>query len=337
MRAHSNSSLSPTSHYFGLDSAGTPDVESFHFYDAQEQASALTGWNQDYLQLSAGGFHGEISQLQGTGIRLFVEQVQQSVFQTGLLANDILAIGIPLDTAGTGVFCGTTCGADSFHVFSGSNGFEFRSARQHTMLGVELQVGKNWMNTSHSATVDPFSWSTRDLPAQACTLTLGRAAQTEVRAYLLSLFRAAKLNPCLLSTPAVMSIVADYLLDRMSQVDQAHDSAADICTHWNLVQKACDIANDHWDETPTVAQLCLDLGVSRRTLQNGFQKVLDVSPLTYLKAVRLGQARRILKGASSVTEAATACGFWHFGHFSQDYQAMFGERPSDTLRDAGRA
>ena len=120
MHVSTTSTLPPTAQYFGLHAAGTPDVESFHFYDAQEQASALTGWNQDYLQLSAGGFHGEISQLQGTGIRLFVEQVQQSVFQTGLLANDILAIGIPLDTAGTGMFCGTTCGADSFHVFSGS-------------------------------------------------------------------------------------------------------------------------------------------------------------------------------------------------------------------------
>jgi hypothetical protein len=201
-----------------MDTANTPDLESFHFYDAQEQASALTGWNQNYLQLSAGGFHGEISQLQGTGIRLFVEQVQQSVFQTGVLASDVLAVGIPLDTVGTGVFCGSTCGADSFHVFSGASGFEFRSSRQHTMLGIELKVGKAWMNHA-GCNGDANSWTTRDLPAQACALTLGPSALAEVRAYLLSLFRAAKLNPCLLSTPAVMSIVADYLLDRMAQLE----------------------------------------------------------------------------------------------------------------------
>jgi AraC family ethanolamine operon transcriptional activator len=336
MRVRSTSTLPPTAQYFGMDTTHSPDLESFHFYDAQEQASALTGWNQDYLQLSAGGFHGEISQLQGTGIRLFVEQVQQSVFQTGVLASDVLAVGIPLDTMGTGVFCGSTCGADSFHVFSGASGFEFRSSRQHTMLGIELKVGNAWMSSA-GYNGDVNSWTTRDLPAQACALTLGPAALAEVRAYLLSLFRAAKLNPCLLSTPAVMSIVADYLLDRMAQLDLEHDGSGDVCTHWNLVQKACDMAHDHWDETPTVAQLCLDLGVSRRTLQNGFQQVLDVSPLAYLKALRLGQARQILKGASSVTEAATACGFWHFGHFSQDYQTMFGERPSDTLRDRARA
>ena len=81
-----------------------------------------------------------------------------------------------------------------------------------------------------------------------------------------------------------------------------------------------------------MAQLCLDLGVSRRTLQSGFQHLLGTSPLAYLKAVRLHQARRALKRVGSVTEAATGCGFWHFGHFAHDYQALFGEKPSETLR-----
>ena len=81
-----------------------------------------------------------------------------------------------------------------------------------------------------------------------------------------------------------------------------------------------------------MTQLCAATGVSRRTLQNAFLRVLDMSPLAYIKAVRLKQAREALKNARSVTDAATSCGFWHFGHFSQDYQTLFGERPSDTLK-----
>jgi AraC family ethanolamine operon transcriptional activator len=102
--------------------------------------------------------------------------------------------------------------------------------------------------------------------------------------------------------------------------------------HWALVQRAVVLVNEAPDSAPTVTQMCLALGVSRRTLQNAFLRVLEMSPLAYVKAVRLKQAREALKNARSVTEAATACGFWHFGHFSQDYQTMFGERPSDTLR-----
>ena len=46
----------------------------------------------------------------------------------------------------------------------------------------------------------------------------------------------------------------------------------------------------------------------------------------------LGAVRHALKTAPSVTDAATDFGFWHFGHFAKDYQAMFGELPSQTHR-----
>jgi AraC family ethanolamine operon transcriptional activator len=44
------------------------------FADADEQAAALTGWNQSYLQLSRGAFGGEVRQLEFAGLRLFVEE-----------------------------------------------------------------------------------------------------------------------------------------------------------------------------------------------------------------------------------------------------------------------
>lgn len=67
-------------------------------------------------------------------------------------------------------------------------------------------------------------------------------------------------------------------------------------------------------------------------MQNGFQQVLGISPLSYLRAARPGAARQALKSSASVTDAATQLGFWHFGRFAKDYQAMFGELPSQTHR-----
>lgn len=314
--------------YLGAGVPGAAGSGSLHFRDAEDQALALTGWNQDYLQLSAGVFQGEICQIHGAGIRLFIEQVQQSVFQTGVLPSDVLAVGLPLDASGTGMFCGKACGVDDFHVFSGASGFEFRSSRQHTMLGIELQLEHDWLNDLAGSQDQPGG---QELPTQAGTIRMAPAARSELRTYLLGLFQSAQSNPGLLSTPAVVATVADFLLDRMTQVRRSREKPGAATPHWKLVQQACAMAQDRWDQNPTVAQLCVALGVSRRTLQNGFQQVLNVSPLTYLKAVRLDQARRRLKQVSSVTEAATACGFWHFGHFSRDYLLMFGERPSVTL------
>ena len=321
--------LSLGAQYLGRLGQDVSAMASLAFADVEDQAGALTGWNQDYLQLSAGAFQGEICQVEGSCIKLFIERVQQSLLQTGVLPRHVLAVGIPLDASGAGMFCGQACASDAFHVFSGSSGFEFRTSQQHTMLGIELKLSEAWLS---EALGDGAHGARRNLPLQASALSMGPAGLGELKTYLLSLLQSAQSAPDVLSSPAVVATVADFLLDHMTRCTVGHGASDSPPAHHKLVQRACALVNDSLEQAPTVAQLCIDLGVSRRTLQNGFQRALNVSPLNYLKAVRLGQARSALKQVGSVTEAATAFGFWHFGHFSQDYLTMFGERPSDTLR-----
>ncbi len=311
------------------DVPDAPGAAQLRFTDAQEQASALHGWNQDYLQLGAGAYRGQLCQVQGSGIRLFVEQVQQSVLQTGVLSSDVLAIGIPLQSGGAGVFCGSPCSTETLHVFSGSSGFEFRPPRLHTMLGIELRLGAAALSAVGNDTAIGHD---QVLPLAPGALRPTPAALAEVRAYLLNLFQSAETRQDLLSNPAIIAAVADFLLDHMTRCSPATALPANRDGHWSMLKRAIALAHASPEHPTTVAQLCQDLGVSRRTLQTGFQRLLAVSPLAYLKAVRLHQARRALKQSGSVTEAATSCGFWHFGHFAQDYQALFGEKPSQTLR-----
>lgn len=288
------------------------------FEDAQAQACALDGWNQDYLQLSAGAFAGEIREARAGGIRVFVERVQQSVWQTGQLPGGMLALGVPLHADGEGMFCGTTCGADALHVFSGASGFEFRSSRQHTMLAIEMPLPQAALPPPR-----PGAWR---MPADALAA---------LRTTLLALFDTAATQPMALDPLAVTAAVGDALLDTIGLAcAPATRPGGASGAPWTLVQRARALVHRRPEQIFTVAALCQELGVSRRSLQNAFQQVMGTGPLAYLKAVRMRQARRALLQGSPVTEAATASGFWHFGHFSQDYLAMFGERPSQTLRTA---
>jgi AraC-like DNA-binding protein len=79
-------------------------------------------------------------------------------------------------------------------------------------------------------------------------------------------------------------------------------------------------------------------GVSPRSLHAGFKKYYDLSPMVYLKNVRLDIARLELKHKSSattsVTEVAMTCGFTHLSKFASSYKDRFGELPSETLRNA---
>ena len=87
---------------------------------------------------------------------------------------------------------------------------------------------------------------------------------------------------------------------------------------------------------PYISELCAAARVSERTLQYAFKDIMGMSPVTYLRRLRLHRARNELRQAdgssTTVTEVAMNWGFWHFGAFSQAYKNCFGEVPSKTLR-----
>ena len=308
------------------EAAPTPLLSRASFADADEQAAALRGWNQSYLQLSRGAFGGEVRQLEFAGLRLFVESLRESVYQTGQIREGALAVGLPLQLEGPSVFCGAASDAGALHVFSGASGFEFRSSRRHVMLGLELDEAA-WRRCGEH---DPALQAS--LGAQAGVRPLDDAAQAGLRQCLLGVMEAVEAAPALLQSQAVRESLLDAVMDQLGRVLVPGEAAAPQGPQWALARRARELMHAQLDQPPSVLALCQQLGVSRRTLQNGFQAALGVSPLAYLRAVRLNAARQALKTADSVTAAATHLGFWHFGHFAHDYQQMFGELPSESFR-----
>jgi AraC family ethanolamine operon transcriptional activator len=298
------------------------------FADVDEQAAALRGWNQTYLQLTRGAFGGEMRQLQFAGMRLFVESLRESVYQTGRIGNGALALGLPLRLEGESVFCGAPCAAGALHVFSGGSGFEFRSSRRHVMLGLELDAAAWRRCVEH----DPVSGQQSAIGPQAGLQQHDAAALASLKQGLVVLFSNVETKPEVFASAAVQARVLDNVLEQVGDLLACPAPPGNAHSHWAVTQRARDIIHAQLDSPPTVLALCEQLGVSRRTLQNCFQTVLGVSPLSYLRAVRLNAARQALKTAASVTAAATDLGFWHFGHFAHDYQQMFGELPSEAFR-----
>jgi AraC-like DNA-binding protein len=87
--------------------------------------------------------------------------------------------------------------------------------------------------------------------------------------------------------------------------------------------------------TSTLAKQC---HVSARTLQEGFRRHLGMSPMAYLRVVRLRRAHRDLRSAdpsgSSVASIAHRWGFTHLGRFAAAHKTMFGETPRQALHAA---
>jgi AraC family ethanolamine operon transcriptional activator len=115
--------------------------------------------------------------------------------------------------------------------------------------------------------------------------------------------------------------------------------------HWPIPQQASnrrllrtvvEFVNVHRDSPLSLTDLCNVGQVSENTLINTFKRGLGMTPMAYVKALRLYNVYRELwrKKTSDirVSDVANAWGFWHMGQFAADYCKLFGELPSETLR-----
>jgi len=140
------------------------------------------------------------------------------------------------------------------------------------------------------------------------------------------------------TTPAAQQAIRQEVLERLApviveQFDGQHDHPTHF-RHLTTVRRAREVALAHSDTPVQVQDLCRELRVSRRTLQDSFRRVLGIGPLWYLRTLRLDGARRGLLAGCSVQEVAETWGFWHWSRFSHDYRHLFGELPSTTLKRA---
>ena len=105
------------------------------------------------------------------------------------------------------------------------------------------------------------------------------------------------------------------------------------------VRRAIDYMQSHLHAPVTLADIIAASGVAGRTLLKHFKDWRGVSPMRYLRNVRLAHARQALLRAShdeNVTEIAMSLGFTHMGRFSLEYRRQFGESPSETLKKLRR-
>lgn len=303
--------------------------------DFDEQAELLNGWNQHYSQMSSGTFDGAISELRFDDIHLFMEYTSLPLFQSGKLQDHTIAIGIPLAAGGHGVFCGAINHGLSAHLFSGNAGFEFFSPSGLVMGGIVLPMAVllDMLPEEAHGTLSRESGNAHLKP-------VGSRQMAAMREFIPEIFAMLRHCPTLLQGSRERRSLRKSILSNVTEilVDFSADDYNRL-THgkqWKIVAEAREYVRTNADDPISVAELCARLNVSRRTLQYCFQELLGMSPIAFLRTERLNGARRMLKQAHSVTEAAAAWGFWHFSHFAQDYRKMFGELPSDTFRRHAR-
>jgi transcriptional regulator GlxA family with amidase domain len=161
--------------------------------------------------------------------------------------------------------------------------------------------------------------------------TVLRLGPDELDELLLPLAGIAAGEP--VACPAVYLVIVGWPAEPAG--DPAGDSGV---THWRPrhVDRAIKIMEADWATTLTTADLARAAGVSARTLQAAFRQHTGMSPMGYLRQLRLTRVHEELLAAdprhTTVAQIAHRHGFPHLGRFAATYRARYGCNPSITLR-----
>lgn len=116
--------------------------------------------------------------------------------------------------------------------------------------------------------------------------------------------------------------------------DLGHD-LLEVPARDRAARRAGEYLRDHADRDVSIEEAAAHAGVGVRMLVPAFRDVHGVTPLRFLRDVRLERARRDLLDEdpwrTTVAVVARRWGFAHLGRFAAGYRERFGETPSRTL------
>lgn len=103
-----------------------------------------------------------------------------------------------------------------------------------------------------------------------------------------------------------------------------------------LLRRAIAFLESSAQDDITLVDVADSVHVTPRALQYMFRKHLDMTPMEYLRRIRMDHAHRELlrsdPASTSVAVVAARWGFAHTGRFAGMYRLAYGVNPSDSLR-----
>ena len=106
-----------------------------------------------------------------------------------------------------------------------------------------------------------------------------------------------------------------------------------------LIEKALQsVKKNILNPQHSVGDLSLDVGMSKTQLNRKMQAIVNVTPLQFIRSIRLKRAAQLLKATTcSVNEIADLTGFNTIKYFNLHFKEEFGMTPTQFREKEGKA
>lgn len=323
------------------DHQNTVTIEAVRYKlsDVLEQAASLPMWSQDYTQLDKGQFSGSITSVACQGVQIFREAMNRSVDELASAPPNSYVIGLPTVIEGDALWCGSKLSKNSLISLNINDELLFRTSHSSEISAAVISEQRlmEYAETVEKVDLRPLIANVNPVES------LPPAIQSRLLATLYigteNLARNIELGITLPHSwrhyeDSLLSICVQALVAASSANSRHHEYRV----HRYIVKSVRELTLAQHCDPLTIGDICLKLNISRRTLNHAFQQVLGITPVAYMRNIRLHKIRAELQynaeQVSNIACVASHWGFWHMSLFSRYYRELFGECPSGTLERA---
>ncbi|MDH3600104.1 MAG: helix-turn-helix domain-containing protein [Candidatus Tectomicrobia bacterium] len=311
------------------------DVFSLESQDFEEMQQALSAWDHQYQQISPGAFHGSLLHTQMGSLGIFRNRWERAIRYQGTAPKGTVGLAVSLAQSGEARWMGQRVTLDDMIVQRAETEADYLSTPlwDSVVFAIpEAELAQHIADLTHD---DP-----EEVLHTHGVIRLMPELAAQIREVSLAYLDTAQQSHDRPSGPSPLSEMiksAVELIARAMASSQVLDcSQPTLQRRRRLVHKAKELSVQRGDQPLRIGELCRHLAVSERTLRHAFRDVAGLSPLDYLKMLRLNRVNRALRQADPaevlVKQVAYLNGFTHLGQFCRDYKQLFDKSPSQTLQ-----
>ena len=302
-------------------------IKKYHtvFHDPYAFAKEIRQGEIEHYQLEPGKFSGELTQVVSEQVIVSVHKMDSAILQTGTGLNGYINFLIP------------------------GNMMQEISWLEQRLNGKRIGILKS--NMWHSAVTPPNFFATPvslsnslfndliikygydeniyTLIQQKEVIELKPEDAFHIQQMVITLCTAKRLDYDLM-TIALPELILKSIAKIADELTKLKSRPREI-----VFGKSLTYIHGHLDQKITTSKICSVIGISERNLRYLFKEMIGISPMKYIKFIKLNKVRKEIICAKKKAEIhliANKWGYSHSGQFAADYQKLFGEYPNESRK-----
>jgi AraC family ethanolamine operon transcriptional activator len=302
--------------------------------DMDELAKFLVHKNRRYTQLQPGKLESNYNEVSLNNVQIFKESIGIGARVEAAPAQFYLPFGYISPCSGDYRFCGHK-GEDNSLIQASGGIWDISFNKRLDYICTAFN--RDYFYSSYQLLTQ------QEVPEEFLVSKVTQTTLQHSAAFSLGLTNTIQkifVNPKLLTKDKAVNLLSSQVLKLTLD---ALIPSIDLCLPLKVqpkriqgTKRVIEYLQQYPEQLPDIQSLCKIANLSERSLQYGFLEHLGVTPIQYLRIVRLNGARRDLIAATvdttKVIDIALDWGFMEFGRFSKEYKQLFNELPSQTLR-----